>query len=253
MNPNWYDDPWNPAALRWWDGTQWTSHTSPRVATPWGQPQHRVVTAVDLAEQQRWGRYATTAITVYALAACGQLFLVATFLHSVVHSFIDQIRNFNDQLDVDPNAQLHLHLNLANLAWIWVLAFAQLATEVIFIIWLYKSAELAQRLGLPHRLGPIWAVLGFLLPVVNLWFPYWVAADLLPPGHEKRSGIGWWWGLWLATGLAVIAVLLVSFAATSIALVVAAIGSAVPLLMAGRARQMIAAVGEQHAALAQAG
>lgn len=25
---NWYPDPWDPAALRWWDGTQWTAHTA---------------------------------------------------------------------------------------------------------------------------------------------------------------------------------------------------------------------------------
>ncbi len=29
-SPNWYQDPQNPALLRWWDGTTWTEHTSPR-------------------------------------------------------------------------------------------------------------------------------------------------------------------------------------------------------------------------------
>ncbi len=33
-SPHWYQDPQNPALLRWWDGTAWTEHTSPRSPTP---------------------------------------------------------------------------------------------------------------------------------------------------------------------------------------------------------------------------
>jgi len=28
--PNWYQDPQNPAMMRWWDGQAWTPHTQPR-------------------------------------------------------------------------------------------------------------------------------------------------------------------------------------------------------------------------------
>jgi hypothetical protein len=28
--PNWYQDPQDPAMLRWWDGQAWTPHTQPR-------------------------------------------------------------------------------------------------------------------------------------------------------------------------------------------------------------------------------
>jgi hypothetical protein len=27
--PDWYDDPWRQARLRYWDGTAWTGHTAP--------------------------------------------------------------------------------------------------------------------------------------------------------------------------------------------------------------------------------
>jgi hypothetical protein len=29
VEPGWYADPWRTARLRWWNGTQWTGHTSP--------------------------------------------------------------------------------------------------------------------------------------------------------------------------------------------------------------------------------
>jgi len=28
--PAWFDDPGDPRLLRWWDGSRWTEHTSPR-------------------------------------------------------------------------------------------------------------------------------------------------------------------------------------------------------------------------------
>lgn len=37
----WYDDPSNPALLKYWDGLSWTEHTSPKIAAPvpGGSPQ----------------------------------------------------------------------------------------------------------------------------------------------------------------------------------------------------------------------
>lgn len=32
--PGWYADPWQVAALRWWDGTQWTGAVSEPTASP---------------------------------------------------------------------------------------------------------------------------------------------------------------------------------------------------------------------------
>ena len=32
--PGWHPDPTQPAQWRWWDGTQWSAHTSPMVGGP---------------------------------------------------------------------------------------------------------------------------------------------------------------------------------------------------------------------------
>lgn len=34
VGPGWNTDPWNPSALRWWDGSTWTGHTAPRPSAP---------------------------------------------------------------------------------------------------------------------------------------------------------------------------------------------------------------------------
>jgi Domain of unknown function (DUF4190)/Protein of unknown function (DUF2510) len=32
--PGWYPDPSHPGALRWWDGTQWSEHSTPGAPPP---------------------------------------------------------------------------------------------------------------------------------------------------------------------------------------------------------------------------
>ncbi|MFF8327900.1 DUF2510 domain-containing protein [Rhodococcus qingshengii] len=40
--PGWYPDPQNPAAMRYWDGNQWTPHSQPGQPIPFGgQPQKK--------------------------------------------------------------------------------------------------------------------------------------------------------------------------------------------------------------------
>ena len=58
-----------------------------------------------------------------------------------------------------------------------LITLAVLGLEVFFMIWLYRAAGLARKAGLSARRDPVWAILGFIVPVVNFWFPYQVARD----------------------------------------------------------------------------
>jgi hypothetical protein len=59
------------------------------------------------------------------------------------------------------------------------------------MIWLHRAATFARRARLPARRATVWAWLGFIIPVVNFWFPYQVATDAMPPGDPARRLVGW--------------------------------------------------------------
>lgn len=79
-----------------------------------------------------------------------------------------------------------------------------IAAYVVTCLWLYQArgnVELV-RAGAHHarRKGWVWA--GWVVPVVNLWFPYQVVRDVATdPYQPSRSSslLGWWWTLWLAS------------------------------------------------------
>ncbi|MGI5341687.1 DUF4328 domain-containing protein [Streptomyces sp. CA-181903] len=87
---------------------------------------------------------------------------------------------------------------------------ALLACAVLFLVWFHRvrsNAEVFRSDG--HRLRRGWSIWGWMVPVVNLWFPKQIADDVwaasLPyrpdgsPVHAPRTVVNWWWGLWIAT------------------------------------------------------
>ncbi|MFF3442719.1 DUF4328 domain-containing protein [Streptosporangium sp. NPDC002721] len=88
-------------------------------------------------------------------------------------------------------------------------------TGITFLIWLTKARSNAEALtAIEHRRDSQWVVLGWLLPVVNLWFPKQVVDDIWAtskPGHLpanpphpatlRNAPRSWlvraWWLTWL--------------------------------------------------------
>lgn len=249
MQPNWYDDPWSPATLRWWDGAQWTAHVAARPHGWWPQGEPRP-TAADIAQARAWGQRASITVVVQALFVCGQFFFAATLVHQFLHDLFHQIDVQNRAFDADPNAPISIHAHFGNLAWIYGLGLLNFVAEIFLMIWLWRSAKIARGLGLRQRRDPMWAFLGFIVPVVNLWFPLVVALDLFQAGDPERRHAGWWWGFYLGQGIVTVPLIVVSFASTVAAVVLAALACVVPLGCAYRARQMIAAVTARQATIA---
>ena len=94
------------------------------------------------------------------------------------------------------------------------LAFAmvgQVLTAAVWAVtctWLgvaYGNAKRLDRAGL--RRSEVWVWLGWIVPIVLLWFPKQVVDDSLRVTEGAASGrppaavstrTGWWWGMWLA-------------------------------------------------------
>jgi hypothetical protein len=73
-------------------------------------------------------------------------------------------------------------------------------------LWLHRSRKFATAVNPYHsqRLGAAWVWLGWLVPIVNFWFPYLVVRDIKAAtdgGDQGKSTVVWWWWLSIAAGV----------------------------------------------------
>ena len=88
-----------------------------------------------------------------------------------------------------------------------------LATVVAFLMWMHRAHRNLPALGAKYlRFSPRWAVGGWFVPILNLFRPYQVMAEIWResepprdsslPGHLSYASssaiVGWWWALYLA-------------------------------------------------------
>jgi hypothetical protein len=199
--------------MRWWDGVRWTEHTADwsgirPVATraPINQPDQATL----LAREQKVAPWLRGLLLLWPIA-------VALSLGGVVSS-IDQIASGTDDS------------SLPTLWWVGQLGgLVGIAVTVLRVIWLYRAATLTRSLGFDTRRQPLHAAIGWLIPIINYWWPYQGVTDLFPVGERPDRRIAWWWVTSIASQLAIIVVIAVPFVPTPVAvlLVVGALAPAV--------------------------
>lgn len=73
---------------------------------------------------------------------------------------------------------------------------------LLFLAWLVRARDNARALsGERPRYSWPWVYLGWIVPVVNLWVPRGIVADVYrasAPDEPLPRALNWWWGLWLA-------------------------------------------------------
>ncbi|MFF8913536.1 DUF4328 domain-containing protein [Streptomyces sp. NPDC015032] len=71
-----------------------------------------------------------------------------------------------------------------------------------FLVWLSRMRDNARVLsGQAPRYAWPWVYAGWIVPVMNLWVPRGIVADVhhqSAPGEPLPRAVNWWWGLWLA-------------------------------------------------------
>jgi hypothetical protein len=232
----WYPDPYDPRLQRWWDGTQWTPYTQPLG----GDPRQ------DLDSELNTGRQARGWLLVAVTSDVLLFFVIAITYGPSFRKFFDAVRNSAHAAPGTTTPPPHLG---GAFALIELLSLGRLVAGVIFVVWLYKAAQLARRAGIPATFEPYWAILGFVIPFISLWFPYLVARDCLPPGHPGRRTVGRWWALYLTMSFSSIPIIVMSFVSVPIAIALAFVASGVAISAVIAARDVIAVVGRAHSEL----
>jgi len=243
--PGWYPDPWQPARRRWWDGTSWSDHTWDPQQPAQPQPQQPQPTfwlpppdpRRDLADEQRAGMWAKRAFIALFLAkvASGLISLV------IFDSLIDDIRRAADTGTADQTSMNGWQILNLPVSIVLVLGF------VGVIIWNYKAASVASNLNYPARHSTTWAILGWIVPGINFWFPYQSVRDCLAPGNPERRTVRVWWALYLVGSFAwVVVVIFAVVVGLAVALALALPVIVINGLELQAALRVVDAVGADH-------
>ena len=81
--------------------------------------------------------------------------------------------------------------------------------SILFAVWFYRARINAERHGCRQRRARGWAFWGWIVPIVNLWFPFQIMGGIWRAGlpAEQRGETAWqpalWWTCWLLSGLGI--------------------------------------------------
>lgn len=189
----WFPDPAQAWMLRWWDGRQWTQYTHPmpppQPVYGWMDPQRAV------SDERSTARWARNVIVVYGLLTLATAYVMARLFAVFMKQFATLAAN-PETMPQDPSTVFTpLRPFFAVFPLLYVV---QLGMFVFLLVWMYRAARAAAALRIPAQLSPGWAIGGWFVPVVNLWFPCQSLRDLLPPGHPTRTRILWLWVIAIA-------------------------------------------------------
>ncbi|MEP6625322.1 MAG: DUF4328 domain-containing protein [Acidimicrobiia bacterium] len=223
----WHPDPWRLAAMRWWDGDAWTGHVS-------GPPP--AMQAVDVQSERALARWLQPLLVVAGVAQAFGMFANAAQAKWFVEHWDEMVRT-GTTVDAPPSGSSFSSLVLP----------ITILVGVLFLVWFYRAARSGWGAGLPARRSPMLATLSFVIPVVNLWWPYQSAMDMVPADDRRRSVIQRWWAMWLLgtlCGLLIIpAQAVFDQTATRI---VAGVGAAAMLAAAFAARSVVTLITDTH-------
>jgi Domain of unknown function (DUF4328)/Protein of unknown function (DUF2510)/Domain of unknown function (DUF202) len=229
--PGWHPDPWAAAALRYWDGRQWTGHVS-------GMPGEPAPT-LRLAEERTAARWARLGLA-WAGPALGVSTIAGAFQWHWIADHWDEITRPGSSVDTTTNG----NNGAAVLGQLAGLVF--LVAGVLFLIWFYRAAVLASSSGLPSRRSPRLATASFIIPILNLWWPYQSTCDLLPQDHPGRQVVKRWWFLWIACTIGGIAVVVTAFTGAVALGITTGIVVVLALLAAIAARNVVSEIADAH-------
>jgi phosphate/sulfate permease len=180
--PGWYPDPWQQSPTRWWDGTEWSGHVGSMPVMGHG------VVGVNPADRDpeklrkvvRWTQWALFANVVFAI----------TF-PVVFHSFRELFRNA--QAAQGSSGQVPVPTTFRLVQPLSALGYVVIAAWMVFT---YRATTMARALGYITPREPVLSCIGWIIPIVNLWWPY-QSTRALTRNQQLGGLIGWHWAAYL--------------------------------------------------------
>lgn len=164
-------------------------HAQPYAQQPYGQQPYAQPYAQGWATPRRLGRVTGLGTAVLAVSALLLLLDLVEALTSV-----EAARRFSAAAEAGLEQPFVLYDGVSVLV-----GLVQLAGVVLTGLWLLAVRRNVEQVAPgSQRRGPAWAFLGWVVPVVSLWFPYQVVADAGRASTRRSLAYGAWWGLFLA-------------------------------------------------------
>jgi hypothetical protein len=159
------------------------------------QPQPQLLPIADRAR----------AVNVVFLGWIAMVVLVGLFELAVI---IPGFSELAGQGSTDASNQRLLELANQSLAVGGIGVLVNLAAGITYLVWLYRARDNAERISTwQHRRSRAWLFWGWIVPVVNFWFPYQIVSDIRsaslgPAGGDNEAKpsvnlLNWWWGLYV--------------------------------------------------------
>lgn len=247
MAPGWFRDPSGSYLWRWWDGRAWTAHVAPLANAIDTRPINGLIdaeikagTGVRIAVVAYQAIIALTAVLNFAYAAQWR-----TFFHALYGFFQDPLAG-NSLSAVDTS------IPVFNTGYSFLLEAVWLGATVVVMIWQYRAATAARRVGIPARHSPTWGVVAHFVPIANFWVPGQAVRDLFPSGHRGRRLVTATWFLVIGAGLVGAAEPFAAFAGVPLRILILVVELAITLWMGTAARKVISEAVAVHREAEQA-
>lgn len=192
-------------------GVQFCPHCGARISSA---PQ---ATSPSAARGVSQPAHAFSSCHVLARFVIGALLLVMIMDVVAVVSGIAEVRLITRVIDGEFVTLEELEANDDRQAVVGTLQLAALVvTIILFLVWIYRSHRNLPALGASGlKYSPNWAVGGWFIPIMNLWRPYQVTAEIWKasdPDTSDPEGQAWqttpvspllkfWWALWIIGGI----------------------------------------------------
>ena len=233
--PDWYDDPWNTNGLRWWDGTQWTAHTTAPGWSDGAGARPATEVAGELERNERVGRWLRVVLAVSPVVQLANAFAVSKL----------QPR-FRELLDDAQAGRALDPARFTDSGWARLsqaLSLVSIALLVLRMVWMFRATTTARALGTPTRRTAGLACAGWIIPIVGLWWPYQSMSDVALPAGVASRRIGWWWVTELcSTLLSGLGTFIVLLGSTPVGAVLIGVGLAATVASVVLERALVSAV-----------